>query len=139
MDQSAGPEVNSPCIVIADDERIMREIIRAILEGEGCEVIEAETAAKAVTAIEDRQGDVDLFVADVMMPDMTGPEAAAQIRERYQGISILFLTGYAPDVVPEEMLAAPQVEVLEKPFETDQLIRTVQKLLNSPSAGRNAT
>ncbi len=126
-------------MVVADDEDVMRNILSTLLEREHCAVTEAASGEAAVEAVATSEGGVDLLVADVMMPDMTGIETASQIRQQHPQIPVLFLTGFDADTVIGDAADGPLTEVLEKPFETDEFLRAVERLLNGQSAGRTAT
>ena len=59
-------------IMVVDDDAEIREVIRILLESEGCEIVEAENGARAVELMNDS---IDLIIMDVMMPGMSGIHA----------------------------------------------------------------
>ena len=67
-------------VLVVDDEKDIRQIIRLLLESRGYEVIEAQDGAAAVSLLGEDRG-VDLVIMDIMMPRMSGVEATAKIRE----------------------------------------------------------
>jgi len=126
----AEPATGNPTVLVADDEEVMRELIAALLEMDGYRVLQARTGAEAVSLVEECGGEIDLLIADVMMPEMTGPEAVAQIRAQHPGIAVMLLTGQDQDAVRRRGLADADVELLEKPFETGELRRRVRTLID---------
>ncbi len=79
-------------ILLVDDDDIVRDVTRAILEASGYDVTEAPDGARA---LELAGGKFDLVLADLVMPVMPGPELARELRSRYPHLPILFMSGYA--------------------------------------------
>jgi len=115
-------------ILLAEDERAVRRLVRRILERAGHRVREAATAKEALELITGDEEAPDLFLSDVVMPELSGPELARRFRERYPDIPVLFISGYArDDLTPAEL--GGKVHHLEKPFTPDGLVRAVEKIL----------
>jgi CheY-like chemotaxis protein len=116
-------------VVVADDEPLIRELVKALLDARGFDVIEAEDGQAAIDACRDLGDDLDLLIADVSMPGMSGPDAVDQLRSERPGLPVLFLSGHDPEST--EGLPEPDAstDVVRKPFEADQLIEAVTRLL----------
>ena len=80
-------------ILIADDEKDIRDILRLLLKGEGYETLCVENGTDAVSAA---SAEVDLYILDVNMPGMSGFMAADEIRKNYDA-PIIFLTAYSSE------------------------------------------
>jgi DNA-binding NarL/FixJ family response regulator len=117
------------CILIADDNAIVRTIIRFFLETEGFEV--CGEAADGVDAIEKaNQLKPDLIVLDVAMPRMNGVEAASVLKRLMPDVPIVWFTMYK-ELVGLSLTAAVGVDaVLSKPDGVGGLVKCVQGLLN---------
>ena len=81
------------CILIADDEKEIRDILRLLLEGEGYAVLTAEDGREAIA---EAAAEVDLYILDVNMPEVSGFPAAAEIRKHFDA-PIVFLTAYSTE------------------------------------------
>jgi len=116
------------CILIADDNDIVRTIIRFFLETKGFEVGEA---ADGVDAIEKaKQLKPDLIVLDVAMPRMNGVEAASVLKATMPNVPIVWFTMYK-ELVGSSLTGAVGVDaVLSKPDGVGGLVECVQGLLN---------
>lgn len=79
-------------ILLVDDDAEIREVIRILLESEGCEIVEADSGARAVEIMDNT---IDLIIMDVMMPGISGIQACEAIRKQYV-TPILFLTANPP-------------------------------------------
>jgi two-component system cell cycle sensor histidine kinase/response regulator CckA len=85
--------VSEGSILLVDDDDIVRDVTRAILEASGYEVTEAPDGARALELVDDAQ--FDLVLADLVMPVMPGPELGRELRKRFPHLPILFMSGYA--------------------------------------------
>ena len=74
---------NKKCILIADDETEIREILKMLLTGDDYHVIEAANGREALDLADE---DVDLYILDVNMPVMTGFMAASELRKKTQSL-----------------------------------------------------
>lgn len=112
-------------ILIAEDQRIVREGLIALLEDEETvEIVgEAANGQEAVTLFDQLHPDVVLM--DLQMPIMDGPEATRQIRERHPDARVLVLTTYATDEYIFKALRAGAQGYLLKDTSTDDLLAAI--------------
>ena len=105
------------CILIADDEKEIREILRLLLEGEGYAVL---TAADGAEALARAAEEVDLYILDVNMPVLSGFPAAAEIRKQFEA-PIIFLTAYSTESDKVMGFSVGADDYIVKPFDLDEL------------------
>jgi two-component system cell cycle sensor histidine kinase/response regulator CckA len=119
----------SGTILLVEDEPIVRALIRAVLERTGYTILEAPDGPTALAVANDHP-EIDLLLADVVMPGMTGLEVARRMNSRRPGIPIVLMSGYAEEGLP--LLAARDTELgfLAKPFTTEALEGTVREALD---------
>ena len=113
-------------ILIADDEKEIRHVLRLLLESKGYDVIEAENGEEAVLEVRLDAG-IDLCIMDIMMPVLSGIEATAKIRT-FSNLPILFLTAKSMDSDKEEAYAGGGDDYLVKPFSSRELLYKVEAL-----------
>ncbi|HJS30229.1 MAG TPA: response regulator [Anaerolineales bacterium] len=120
-------------ILIAEDERDIRELITFTLKFAGYEVITASNGEEAVQAA--LVENPDLILLDVRMPKMTGYEACRAIRSAaaLAEVPVAFLSAKGQDGEIQEGLEAGAVEYILKPFAPDDLTQRVQSLLSQPN------
>jgi len=118
-----------PKILIAEDERDIRDLITFTLRFANYDVVAASNGEEAVTLA--RQEVPDLILMDVRMPRMTGYEACALIKAEpnLKDIPIIFLSAKGQDSEIQAGLQAGAVEYLLKPFAPDQLTARIQAIL----------
>lgn len=116
-------------ILIAEDERDIRDLITYTLNFAGYEVVSAGDGEEAVQlALQEMP---DLVLLDVRMPRMTGYEACKAIKadEKTKGIPVVFLSAKGQEAEVQAGIQAGAVEYMVKPFSPDQLTARVQVVL----------
>lgn len=113
------------CILIADDEKEIREILRLLLEGEGYAVL---TAADGAEALAKAAEDVDLYILDVNMPVLSGFPAAAEIRKQFEA-PIIFLTAYSTESDKVMGFSVGADDYIVKPFSNMELLMRIKAIL----------
>ncbi len=117
-------------ILIAEDERDIRELIAFTLEFGGFQVIAATNGQEAIELA--RQHRPDLIILDVRMPKMTGYEACRILKsqEETRAIPVVFLSAKGQEAEIRQGMEAGADAYILKPFAPDELIQQVQSLLN---------
>ena len=117
-------------ILIAEDERDIRELVAISLHGLGG--FDVTQAANGLEAVERARAErPDLILMDVRMPKMTGYEACRQLKEiaETKDIPIVFLSAKGQESEIQKGLTAGAVQYILKPFAPDELVREVRSLL----------
>ena len=116
-------------ILLVDDSASMREMVSFTLKGVGHEVSEAEDGVEALEFA--NKTAVDLVVTDVNMPNMDGITLTAELRklDSYKFIPILILTTETGSVRKEQGKVAGATGWIEKPFDPDHLLGTINRVL----------
>ena len=116
----------NPVILIAEDDRDIRDLLRLYLEGEGYRVLEAENGAQALTLA--REQTPDMAILDVMMPEMNGFELTRALR-RYSDIPILILSARSQDNDKILGLNLGADDYIAKPFNPVEIVARVKAQL----------
>jgi signal transduction histidine kinase/ActR/RegA family two-component response regulator len=120
-------------ILVVDDEEYVRDLLRDILEKEGCEVVLAEGGHEALSLFEKER--CDAIFTDVGMPEMSGWELARAVRERNNTIPLAVITGWGEAVGSNERKAAQVDWVVTKPFDTPQIVEIAQEVFRRREVG----
>jgi signal transduction histidine kinase/ActR/RegA family two-component response regulator len=123
---AASPSSAPKSILVVDDEGHVRELLRDILEKEGCRVSLAEGGHEALTLFDAAR--YDAVFTDLGMPGMSGWELACAVRERDEQIPLAVITGWGEAVGSNEQKAARVNWVVAKPFDTEQIIEIVRDI-----------
>ena len=76
-------------------------------------------------------GDVDIVVSDVVMPEMDGPTLLRELRKEYPDMKFIFVSGYAEDAFAKNLPENAQFGFLPKPFSLKQLATAVKEVIDS--------
>lgn len=117
-------------IMVADDDREIREIISLLLSSEGYAVL---TAADGMEAAQLANPDIDLYLLDVDMPGQSGIMAAAQIRKQHE-TPIVFLTAYSGESDKVLGFSVGCDDYIVKPFSTAELLLRIRAILRRSTA-----
>ena len=128
--RSSAPGGTETVLLVEDDAAVREAAARALGSG-GYRVIAAAGAAEALDALEAEAHPPAMLVTDVVMPDTTGRELADQLRREQPGLRVLFLSGYAQDLIGHHGVLDPTESFLAKPFTATSLLSTVRKVLDS--------
>jgi signal transduction histidine kinase/CheY-like chemotaxis protein len=112
-------------ILLIDDDSEVREVTAALLEETGYAVLQVGSGGAALDLL-DRHPKIDLVLLDFAMPGMSGAEVARQIEQRFSGLPILFVTGYADKTALGDI---SEEAIIKKPFIDDELTRKVHSAL----------
>lgn len=113
-------------ILVVDDNRFILELVVAILKRQNYRVLSASSGDAALEIAASHS--LDMLLADVQMPIMTGPELARRLRRQMPELHILLMSGGAT----REDFDAEDWHFLEKPFSPTILVRTLRKILHTP-------
>ena len=112
-------------ILIVDDDRQIREVVRVLLESEGYSVSEAESGEAALSQLNDG---LSLVILDVMMPGLSGYQTCVKLRES-SNVPVLFLTAKSADSDLTMGFSSGGDDYLSKPFSYAELLARVKGLL----------
>jgi len=116
-----------PTVLVVDDEKNIRRTLRMVLEAEGYEVQEAESAEEALPVLESEPLDLGIF--DVRLPGMDGLALLARARELWRDLPVIVISGHAetPEVV--EAMKRGAVDFFSKPVDRERVVVSVRNAL----------
>jgi CheY-like chemotaxis protein len=113
-------------ILVVEDTQATAQITRILLESWGYRVLEAHSPAAALDMFDEKAKQIQLVLTDVMMPQMSGPQLADELRRRKPDVRIVYMSGY-----PDQELNRLDELFLAKPFNPAGLSQMVRKALDS--------
>ncbi|MFZ5749277.1 MAG: cell cycle two-component system response regulator CpdR [Pseudomonadota bacterium] len=115
-------------ILLAEDDKVMREYLARALERSGYAVSAVDCGTAAMPLLETER--FDLLLTDIVMPGMDGIELAQKASEIAPAMRVMFITGFAA-VTLKAGTAVPQARVLSKPFHLRDLVLEVDRLFET--------
>ena len=115
-------------VLLVEDEDAVRAFAARALASRGYTVLEAASGVDALAMI-DEQGEVDLIVSDVVMPEMDGPTLLRELRRRRSNVKVIFVSGYAEEAFRKNLPEGEKFTFLPKPFTLKELVAAVKEAL----------
>jgi PAS domain S-box-containing protein len=135
--ETAAPKIAQPgteTILLVEDQSAVRRMLREALSGAGYRVWEAGNGAEALKQYADSLSRIDLVVSDIVMPVMNGLRMVEELQRRRPDLKVIFMSGHAEEMISRQSGADPILDVLQKPFTPDVLVRRVREILDQASA-----
>lgn len=120
------PPVARRRVLLVEDEPLVRDLVREVLEARGYDVSVASDPEEALRL---GAAGVDLLVTDVVMPGMNGRELADRLAASHPALKVLYLSGYSSEAVRDRVGLADDAEFLQKPFSLQKLELKVSEIL----------
>ncbi len=117
-------------VLLVEDEDAVRSFAVRALETRGYTVLEAASGEHALEVVEDFDGELDVVVSDVVMPNMDGPSMVRELNKRKPGLKIIFISGYAEDAFKKNLDKDVKFQFLPKPFSLKQLAAKVKEVID---------
>ena len=117
-------------VLLVEDEPSVRTITQKLMERRGFEVMVAADAEEALSVLAKYEDPIDLLLTDVVMPGLNGRELYERAVADRPGLRVLYMSGYAHDVMGRQNLPEPDVHFIQKPFTIHALTAKVRKVLD---------
>jgi len=119
-------------ILLVEDEQIVRNLARRVLQRHGYRVLEAGSGNEALPVWNEHQGEIDLLLTDMVMPGgLSGRELAAKFLESKAGLKVIYTTGYSQDAFTHNLALEEGLNFLAKPYAPNKLAQTVRRCLDN--------
>ena len=120
----------SETILLVDDEDMIRDLGRKMLEQAGYSVMEAETGEEALETYRNRGREIDLVVLDLVMPGIGGYQALVELKNMDSDVRVVVASGYSPNGLARSATEGGASGFVAKPFRRTEMLRTVRKALD---------
>lgn len=116
-------------VLLVEDEGTVRSLTRKVLISAGYTVIEAECGHDALVLSADYDGEIDLLLTDVIMPNLNGKELYRKLVESRPTVKVLFMSGYTEDVISTRGVIDAGLPFIQKPFTIESICQKVAEAL----------
>ena len=120
----------SETVLVVDDTTPVRDLVTCLLQDRGYTVLTAANGGEALAASRHHAGEISLLVADVVMPEMSGPALAEQLTRLRPALKVLYISGSTDEMMTRSGFAGPGEQLLRKPFAPDTLAQRVREALD---------
>ncbi len=117
-------------VLLIDDETMIRDVGRAVLENLGYRVVTASGGQDGIDLFARLSQSIDLVILDLSMPDMDGETTYAALRRIKPGAKVILASGYCLDAKAQKMLRKGNCYFLQKPFKIGALDKAIRLILD---------
>jgi CheY-like chemotaxis protein len=121
----------SETILLVEDEDMVRNLACEILKSTGYQVLVARNGEEAIGICRTHDGNIDLMLTDVVMPQMNGRKVAESVKPFRQDMAVLYMSGYTDDAIIHHGVLEPGTKLIEKPFTAEALTSKVRQALTA--------
>ena len=118
-------------ILLVEDDDQVRAFVRTLLTTDGFRVIEAQTGAEGLRLAQEHDGKIDLLLSDMLLPEISGYDVAAQVKARHPEMKVILMTGWVEGEIVQRCVSELGAAFLDKPFVPAKLRELVRELLAS--------
>ena len=123
-------------VLAVEDDGAVSSLVGRVLQAEGYRLLQARDGEQALEIWTDYADEIDLVLTDVVMPNMGGVTLFRELRARQPELPILFASGYTDEALADLRKLGEEIDLLEKPFTPETLVRRVRRILDRHQASR---
>ncbi|TKB26266.1 PAS domain S-box protein [Desulfopila sp. IMCC35006] len=125
----APADVGTETVLLVEDDNMVRDMTRAMLEEIGYDVLSVATPQEALTLLQDDSTSIQLLMTDVVMPKINGKELHDRAVTIRPNIKTLFMSGYTANVIVQHGMLDEGIHFIQKPFSLNNLARKIRNAL----------
>ncbi len=127
---STAPRGEGEYVCVVDDEEVVGSCTKLVLESQGYRSLIFSSAEQCLNQVQSNPAICSVLVTDQTMPGMQGTELAAALRRLNPDLPVVIMSGYFSKISPQALDELGQIELLAKPFTTDELSHAVHRALH---------
>ena len=120
-----------PVILLVEDDDQVRSLVRILLTSDGYHVVEAGTGPEALRLARAHEGEIDLLLCDMLLPEISGYDVAAAVKASNPEIKVILMTGWVEGEIVEKSVSDLGAAFLDKPFQPAKLRELVREMVPS--------
>jgi two-component system, cell cycle sensor histidine kinase and response regulator CckA len=124
------PFAEKKCILVVDDEEVVRGLLMSLLRTEGFDVLQAGDALEAISIFEEKKASIDLVVLDMIMPGMKGEEVLKRLREISRAVKVVVSSGYMSEEQRDKLQEYGVDGFLDKPYSDTEAVNVIRLVLS---------
>ncbi|MCZ6502280.1 MAG: PAS domain S-box protein [Gammaproteobacteria bacterium] len=132
-ERPSSPIDGDETILLVEDEDIIRELLKHILEKLGYTVLLASNGEEALLTAQRYEGPINLMITDIVMPHMSGHELVERLSPLRHEMSVLYISGYDEKMVADQGLVDIGKRFLQKPFGPKAVGKKIREILDKPA------
>ncbi len=131
----ASPARATGTVLLVEDDEAVRRTTAAVLEALGFTALVAADWREALVLAAREDVSVELLLTDVVMPELSGRELCERMQALRPGMRVLYMSGYAANVIAQHGILEDGVHFIQKPFTMDDLARAIRRAMGARAQG----
>ena len=128
---SQDQQAKRPTLLVVEDEEVLVELLKTMLEAQGFRVIIATDGREAVKQYENMRNEIDIVLTDMGLPKLGGWDVLAHVRAMNPNARVVCASGFMDSSLRDEMIKAGAYEFVQKPYVYDQLVKLFREILQN--------
>jgi two-component system cell cycle sensor histidine kinase/response regulator CckA len=124
------PQRGRETLLLVEDEEALRSVVASSLRANGYTVLDAPDGKVAMEIADAFDAPIDLLLTDVILPGISGPGFAMQLRQSHPSVKVIYMSGYSGELITQHGIEDLQSVLLEKPFRIAALLQTIRDVLD---------
>ncbi|HXG38469.1 MAG TPA: PAS domain S-box protein [Bacteroidota bacterium] len=121
----------SETVLVVEDEEMLLELLRSVLEGKGYRVLAARDGVEAIDRYRQHEREIAAVISDVGLPKMSGVESCVELKKINPAVKIILASGYLDPAVKHELAKVEAKEFIQKPYNPDEVLRRLRAIIDS--------
>jgi DNA-binding NtrC family response regulator len=117
-------------VLIIEDEEVLRDLLKMMLEEDGIKVLAAGDGIEAVEIFEKRKDEIGLVLSDMGLPRLGGWDAFLKMKEINPHVRVILASGYFSPQVKSELLKSGAQDFIQKPYNPPEILATIHRILD---------
>lgn len=120
----------SETVLIVEDDKILRELLSETVRTFGYTVYTASNGIEGIELFNEHSGAIDIVLLDVIMPKLGGRETYEAMKKIKPSVNVLFVTGYGPSIIDNNILSDDSVGIIQKPYSAEVISKKIRDMLD---------
>jgi len=131
--QTFAPKPGHECVLLVEDDAMVRRVAARALSAHGYRVIEAATPSQAKARFAKYRDEVKVVITDVVLPEMNGKDLVEALRGTTPNLRALYTSGYTQSTITHRQIVDEGVDFLPKPYLSTELAQRLREILDRPT------
>ncbi|MCL4511219.1 MAG: PAS domain S-box protein [Bacteroidetes bacterium] len=120
-------------LLVVEDEEMLRELVKAVLEGKGYNVLTASDGAEAISLYEAQKDEIALVLTDMGLPRVDGAGVLAALKGIDPNVKVIVASGYLEPEKRAKIMRAGVKDIVQKPYASDEVLRKIRDTIDGRS------
>jgi PAS domain S-box-containing protein len=123
-------EGGNETLLLVEDEEMLRELVRNILQAKGYNVLTASDGEGAIRLYAERKNEIAIVISDIGLPKQSGGDLLSRLKEINSAVNVILASGYIEPEEKHRLLESGAIKFIQKPYVPQQILKQVREILD---------